>query len=149
MTIYPDTSFLISWLYSADANNRKARAWFVRYQKDEWLLSDWSRFETLNALRSLCLVTKGPKQQLVEALRRYFNHLLRCGPFEQGRVDWQEVIKDANQISSAFASRTKTRSADTLHIAILEQLSPDLFVTGNKDQAILATARGFSTALFL
>jgi hypothetical protein len=85
----------------------------------------------------------------VEALRRYLNHLLRDGPFEQERVDWQEVIREANQISAAFASRLKARSADTLHVAILEQLNPDLFVSGDRDQVALAVARGFQAVYFL
>jgi hypothetical protein len=35
------------------------------------------------------------------------------------------------------------RLADTLHVAILEQVNPDVFVTGDKDQLALAKARGF------
>jgi hypothetical protein len=28
--IYPDTSFMVSWLYAKDANHPKASAWFAR-----------------------------------------------------------------------------------------------------------------------
>jgi hypothetical protein len=45
------------------------------------------------------LVSWRPKPQLIEALRRYFSHLLQVGPFEFAAVDWDEVIKDAHQIS--------------------------------------------------
>ena len=128
MRIYADPSFLVAWLYSGDVNNRKARSWFANHQSAHWILSDWSRFETLNTLRGLCLRTNGPRPELVEALRRFFNHLLYHGPFENDRVDWPEVIRDSNQISAGFAARMKARSADTLHIAILEQINPDLFV---------------------
>ena len=34
--------------------------------------------------------------------------------------------------------------ADTLHVALLEQLNPDLFVTRDRDQFDLAQARGFT-----
>ena len=47
-------------------------------------------------------------------------------------MDWDEVLKDAHQISAAFAARLKARSADVLHVAILEQLNPDLFVRAIK-----------------
>jgi predicted nucleic acid-binding protein len=147
--IYPDTSFLVSWLYRGDKHNRKARAWFSRHQNEDWILSDWSRFETINSLRSLCLHKPGPHLELAEALRRYLNHLLHHGPFESERVDWQEVLRDANQISSAFASRMRARSADTLHLAILEQLNPDIFITGDQDQLALATVRGFRAVSFI
>ena len=149
MRIYPDASFLVSWLYTPDIHNRKARTWFSAHQAADWIPSDWSRFETLNTLRGLCLRTNGPRPELVEALRRYFNHLIHCGPFEFERTDWQEVLRDANQISAGFAARIKARSADTLHIAILEQINPDLFVSGDRDQIALATSRGFQALSFL
>jgi predicted nucleic acid-binding protein len=149
MRIYADPSFLVSWLYSADKQNRRARAWFTAHQTADWILSDWSRFETLNSLRSLCLQTNGPKPEQIEALRRYFNHLTYHGPFDYERVDWQEVMRDCNQVSTAFAGRLKARAADTLHVAILEQVNPDLFVSGDQDQIALAQARGFQAVSFI
>jgi len=148
MTIYPDASFLVSWLYTPDPLNAQARVWFSRHQADDFIVSDWSRFETINTLRDLCLRPHPPRRELIEALRRYFSHLLQVGPFELGAVDWDEVLKDAHQISAGFAAQLKARSADTLHVAILEQLNPDLFVSGDKDQLTLATARGFRSARF-
>lgn len=149
MRIYADPSFLVSWLYSADTQNRKARTWFAAHQTADWILSDWSRFETLNSLRSLCLQTSGPKPEQIEALRRYFNHLTDHGPFDCERVDWHEVLRDCNLISAGFANRLKARAADTLHIAILEQINPDIFVSGDRDQIALAKVRGFQSVSFL
>jgi predicted nucleic acid-binding protein len=149
MRIYADASFLVSWLYSGDKQNRKARSWFTAHQNADWILSDWSRFETLNSLRGLCLQSHGPKPERIEALRRYFNHLVYHGPFDYERVDWQEALRDANQISAGFATRLKARSADTLHIAILEQINPDIFVSGDRDQVALARARGFHAVSFI
>jgi predicted nucleic acid-binding protein len=148
MTIYPDASFLVSWLYTPDPLNAKARGWFANHQADDFLVSDWARFETINTLRDLCLRPRPPKPELIEALRRYFSHLMRVGPFEFVAVDWDEVLKDAHQVSAGFAARLKARSADALHVAILEQLNPDLVVSGDKDQLALVTARGFQSALF-
>jgi predicted nucleic acid-binding protein len=148
MTIYPDASFLVSWLYKPDPLNAKARVWFAQHQADDFLISDWSRFETINTLRDLCLRPHPPKRELIEALRRYFSHLLEIGPFEFIAVDWDVVLRDAHQISAGFAARLKARSADALHVAILEQVNPDLFVSGDKDQLKLATARGFRSVRF-
>ena len=64
------------------------------------------------------------------------------------RSDWDEVLQDAHQISAGFAARHKARSADILHVAMLEQINPDLFVSGDKDQLTLATARGFRSVRF-
>ncbi len=148
MTIYPDASFLVSWLYKPDPLNAKARGWFAKHQAGDFLISDWTRFETVNTLRDLRLRPHPPKSHVVEALRRYLSHLLRIGPFEFAPVDWNEVIKDTYQISAAFAGRIKARSADTLHIAILEQINPDVFVSGDRDQLALAVARGFRCECF-
>ena len=148
MTIYPDASFLVSWLYKPDPLNAKARFWFARHQADDFLVSDWARFETINTLRDLCQRPRPPKPELIEALRRFFAHLLQVGPFEFAAVDWDDVLKDAHQISAGFAGRLKARSADVLHVAILEQLNPDLFVSGDRDQLALASARGFQSERF-
>jgi hypothetical protein len=61
----------------------------------------------------------------------------------------KEALRDANQISAGFATRLKARSADTLHIAILEQINPDTFVSGDRDQVALAKARGFQAVSFI
>jgi hypothetical protein len=148
MTIYPDATFLVSWLYKPDPLNAKARVWFAHHQAGDFLISDWARFETINTLRDLCRRPHPPKEELIEGLRRYFSHLLCVGPFELAAVDWDEVLKDAHQISAGFAARLKARSADVLHVAILEQINPDIFVSGDRAQLTLATARGFRSVLF-
>jgi predicted nucleic acid-binding protein len=148
MRIYLDSSFLVSWLYKSDPLNPNARGWFARHQADDFLVSDWARFETVNTLRDLCLRPNPPKPELIEGLRRFFSHLLQVGPFEFVAVDWEEVLRDTHQISAGFAGRLKARSADVLHVAILEQLNPDLFVSGDKDQLALAKARGFKSDRF-
>jgi predicted nucleic acid-binding protein len=148
MKIYADASFLVSWLYKPDPLNPKARAWFASHQADDFLVSDWARFETINTLRDLCLRPNPPKSDLIEGLRRYFSHLLQVGPFEFAAVDWEDALQDAHQISAGFAARLKARSADVVHIAILEQVNPDIFVSGDKDQLTLATARGFRALRF-
>ncbi len=148
MTIYPDASFLVSWLYKPDPLNAQARVWFAHHQTDDFLISDWARFETINTLRDLCLRPRPPKQELIEGLRRYFSRLLQVGPFEFAAVDWDEALKDAFQISAGFAVRLKARSADVLHVAVLEQVNPDLFLSGDRDQLNLAAARGFQSVCF-
>jgi len=42
----------------------------------------------------------------------------------------------------------KARSADALHVAILEQLNPDLFVSGDRDQLRWLPLEAFSRRVF-
>ena len=41
----------------------------------------------------------------------------------------------------------RMRAADVLHVALLEEINPDLFVTRDKDQHALAVARAFPARL--
>jgi len=134
----------VSWLYAADLNHSKAARWFAAHQADDWLVSPWSEFETVNTLRSLCLRRPAPAPELVERLRRYFKHLFRQGPLVREGMDWIEALKDAHQISAALATQMHARAADTVHVAILEQMNPDAFVTCDEAQLRLAARRGFN-----
>jgi uncharacterized protein YciW len=58
------------------------------------------------------------------------------------------IYPDTGQISAAHSHTMLARAADTLHVAILEQLNPDIFVSGDKAQIALAMARGFQAADF-
>ena len=148
MRVYADTSFLVSWLYVNDTHHAKARQWFINHVTENWVVSPWSEFETINAVRSLCLRSPGPSREYAEGLRRFFKHLFVEGPFEREDVDWDLVLRDAAQISAAHAVTIKSRAADILHIAMLEQVNPDIFVSGDGDQVALATARGFRAQAF-
>ena len=49
MRIYADASFLLSWLYSGDKQNRRARRWFTAYQnKDQIALAKARGFQAVS-----------------------------------------------------------------------------------------------------
>jgi predicted nucleic acid-binding protein len=146
--IYPDTSFMVSWLYPHDVHHGKARAWFSRHAREEWIISPWAEFETINSLRQLCVRSPGPRPVQIESARRLFKHLFNAGPLKRQAIDWLEAIADCNQISAAFGTLHKCRAADTLHIAFLEQVNPDIFLSGDRDQVNLAIGRGFTGVCF-
>jgi predicted nucleic acid-binding protein len=141
--IYADTSFLVSLLYPADVCHQKARNTFASYFNDDWLTSDWSQFETVNSLRQLCLA--GLSAARAEALVRLFKQWHKAGPFELVSASCEEALRDCRQLSAAHANTSRMRSADVLHVALLEQIAPDLFLTRDGDQFALAQARGFKS----
>jgi len=143
MTIYPDSSLLVSLLYGKDQQHATAMNWFRENLSSRWSISAWTEFETINTLRSLCLRPHGPSHEVAESLRRWFKRLFVHGPFYRERVDWTLVMIDAHQVSATLAARQKARAADTLHVAILEQVNPDLFASMDADQVALAAGRGF------
>ena len=147
MTIYADTSFLVARLYPGDLHHGPARRFFGQHARAAWLTSSWSQFETVNALRQLCLRRPGPDKALVEAIRLLFKHWHKNGPFQLERLDFEEAIADCRKISAAFGTSRRMRTADTLHVALLEQIQPDAFVTRDQDQYELARRRGFNAHL--
>ena len=148
MRVYADTSFFVSWLYVKDIHHGRARHWFSTHAREEWIVSPWSEFETINSVRSLCVRSPGPTREYAEGLRRFFKRLFAEGPLERQEVDWDIVLRDAAQISAGYAATLKARAADILHVAILEQRNPDIFVSGDGDQVSLAIARGFRSVDF-
>jgi predicted nucleic acid-binding protein len=94
MRVYPDSSFLVSWLYARDTNHGRAAQWFASHQTDEWVISAWAEFETINTLRGLVLHSPGPSAASMEARRRYFKHLFHAGPLTRAAVDWFEALKE-------------------------------------------------------
>ncbi len=147
MKIYADSSFLVSCLYPGDSHHAKARKFFQRHAADQWLTSGWSQFETANGLRQLCLAAHGPKPVVVESIRRLFKHWHARGPFRVAETDVAEAVNECQQLSAAHATAMRMRSADVLHVALLEQIAPDLFVTRDADQFALATQRAFPAQL--
>jgi len=145
--IYADSSFLVSCLYPADLHHAPARSFFRQYASAEWLTTEWSQFETANSLRQLCLASRGPKPMVVESIRRLFKHWHTRGPFQLADTEMSEAIQECQQLSAAHAAAQRMRSAAVLHVALLEQIVPDLFVTRDADQFALATQRAFPAQL--
>lgn len=147
MKIYADTSFLVSLLYPGDPKHGAVVAFFAQRQGDDWLTTEWSAFETLNTLRQLSMAPPGAKPQAIEAIRRLFKHWHRHGPFQREEVDMSVALAEAHQLSAAHGNSRRMRSADVLHVALMGELNPDLFVTRDKDQYALAVAAGVNAQL--
>ncbi len=147
MRIYADTSFLVSLLYPSDRQHLACRAFFQPLAHEEWLTSAWSEFETLNSLRQLCLDSAGPHAATVEAIRRLFKHWHTRGPFREVETNLDVAGREARRMSATHATTLRMRAADVLHVALLEEINPDLFVTRDRDQHSLAVARAFPARL--
>lgn len=147
MKIYADTSFLVSLLYPGDSAHQGVRTFFRQQPGAEWVTTDWSHFETVNSLRQLCLKIPGPKPATVEGIKRLFKHWHERGAFIMVETDWVEAMTAAQELSAVAGSSLRMRSADVLHVALLEQINPGLFVTRDQDQHLLAISRAFNAQL--
>jgi predicted nucleic acid-binding protein len=145
LRIYADTSFLVSWIYKGDAGHSAARRAFAKHNTQDWLTTEWSQFETVNSLRQLCL--GGLRPPTAEGLVRFFKRLHHAGPFQLAESVCEEAFRESRQLSAAYGNNIRMRSADVIHVALLEQINPDLFITRDNDQFALAKARGFQCLL--
>jgi hypothetical protein len=138
---------LVSLLYPGALTHAQTKAFFLSRSSDDWLTSQWSRFETVNALRQLCRDAAGPKPPVIEAIRRLFKYWHRRGPFMEWDADLELALQESNQISTSMATVEKMRSADVLHLGMMLELQPGLFVTRDEDQHQLALSIGFPSQL--
>lgn len=147
MRIYADSSFLVSCLYPPDKGHAAAKGFFNRHPGAEWLTTSWSQFETANSLRQLCLASNGPTPITAESIRRLFKHWHARGPFCLVETQLEEAMTECQQLSAAHGTAMRMRSADVLHVAFLEQINPDLFVTRDAEQFKLANQRALPAQL--
>ena len=147
MRIYADTSFLVELLYKGGRHHASARRFFEAHPAAEWVTSSWSQFETFNTFRQLCLANPGIKSEQAEALRRTLKHWHTHGNFTLAKTSMDEAVQESQQLSVAAASKIRMRGADVLHVALLEQIEHDLFVTRDKDQYALSLSRAFRAQL--
>jgi predicted nucleic acid-binding protein len=147
LKIYADTSFLVALLYRPDRRHPAVRQCFQNQTGAEWVNSSWSLFETANTLRQLSLSRPGPAASTMEACRRLLKHWHDRGSFRTASVQIEDALFECQRLSAAYATGMRMRAADVLHVALLEQIEHDLFVTGDHDQHALAKAHGYPCQL--
>ena len=148
MTIYADTSFLLSYNVRQDQSYTRARDYYERHQDEIWAWSPWHRVEVFNSIRQLTL-HPNRKRRLrkaeAKALIWRVEHDVRVGYFTHQEADWRDVLRTASEISAGHSLSLSCRSADLLHVAYAKELGADLMVGFDTDQLALADAVGLKT----
>ena len=134
MTIYLDTSFLIS-LYSPDANSIAA-ANAMRASNSTYLLSTLTELEGINALE-LRVFRKEISPAQARSSLRDFEKDLSQGVFQLTRLP-DEAFQRAQQISRRITARLGARTADLLHVAAALELHADCLYSFDLRQRKLA-----------
>lgn len=137
--IYPDTSFLIP-LYVDEAGSEKAGV-FMQRARHPLIYTPFHRLEVRTALR----VHVFRKHLTAESLRIIFREIdhdvaenvLRHVPF-----DWNDALRQAEEIGAEHVPRIGARSGDLLHVAIAIALNAQEFYTFDGQQAELAKRVG-------
>lgn len=139
MTAYADTSFLAS-LYLTDVHSEPAAAIVEALAPPWFLVTEFSRFELINAL--WLRVFRG---DLTSAASREAD-LVFESHVNQGLMTFRpmtaEIYSTARDLAMRWTHRFGTRALDVLHVASALTLDADSFHTFDKRQATLAKAAG-------
>lgn len=145
MTAYPDTSFLCS-LYRLQDHSPKAAGWMQSrvgpLPVSSFLLLEFRqsiRFQT--RLFSLDRTKGYPPAEATRMLRDLQSDLA-AGVLQVTPVDWPDVHRIAEELSSKYTAQAGHRLADILHVATALHLASPAFLTFDANQKALAEAEG-------
>ena len=134
MTIYADTSFLVS-LYSPDANSMPA-ARAMQASSGDRFVSVFGELEVVNAME-LRIFRKQVSATQAQSSLNDFEKDLRAGVF-QLRPLTEQIFERAHQLSRRTTPKLGTRTADLLHVATALELSADYLYSFDQQQRKLA-----------
>jgi predicted nucleic acid-binding protein len=142
LTAYADTSFIAS-LYLTDANSERATAIVERLAPPWFIITEFSRFELINALRLRVFrgeLTHTASQQAESVFESHVKEGLMID-----RLMVAEVYSAACELAQRWTHRLGTRALDVLHVASALVLEADSFHTFDGRQARLGKAAGLKT----
>ncbi len=140
MTIYIDTSFLIS-LYSPDVNSSNA-ANILQTAQGESLVSTLGELELVNGLE-LRVFRKELSAPQVRLALNAFTKDLQDGVFHLRALP-ELVFDRARELSRKTTARLGTRTADVLHVAAALELGADCLYSFDQRQRKLGKAVGLT-----
>jgi predicted nucleic acid-binding protein len=147
---YFDSGFLFK-LYWPEANSAAAFTLLQQYDPPA-LLSRFNEIEMLHVARRKTWLRDAAGQPLL-AVAQYqaglilFEQHLQTGQIGFIDADYDEVFDTANELSRKYGLTQSVRTADLLHVAMME-FGFDHFVTGDRQQHQFALAAGY-TSVFL
>ncbi len=138
---YADTSILVS-LYSEDSNSTQATELFGELRGPVFVTA-FGELEFANAIE-LRVYRKEITSSEAERILRDFNGDLDQGSFFLRRALPSGTYERAHLLSRHYTRQIGCRGMDTIHVAISIELSAELFLTFDKNQANLAKRAGLT-----
>lgn len=106
-------------------------------------LTEFGRFELLNALRAVHFCGAASGDQLTAGLRNFRLHLA-TGVYASAPCDWPTVFAVAARLSARFTSTGGHRALDVLHVAAARHLGAVEFLSFDARQRTLAAQVGLT-----
>lgn len=134
MTIYPDSSFLVS-LYSPDRNSAAAAAAVHRVDGD-LIISPLVELEVVNAIEQRVFRKEDTKERARRSSEQ-FEQDVRLGLFRSLPLP-EFLFERARELSLRTTAAIGTRAIDLLHVAAAVELGAEAFFSFDERQRTLA-----------
>jgi predicted nucleic acid-binding protein len=139
VVIYVDTSFLVS-LYVDEPQSPLAQN-YVEKVGGGLVFTPFHRLELRTALR-LRVFRDEITTEFLKNTFRLLETDIRDGAFEHVPLNWNETLREAEEIGAAHVAQIGARSGDILHVASALVLDATEFCTFDQRQAELAKRAG-------
>jgi predicted nucleic acid-binding protein len=135
---YADSSFIVAF-YLQQQSSAKAVALMESYGR-ALPFTPWHRLEVRNALR-LAVWQKVIDPSLAKTqLRQLGTDLREEALLVHTKIDWTDVLREAENLGAAHTEVIGCRSADLFHVAAARRLGCDNFLTFDDKQTAMARA---------
>lgn len=146
MTVYCDTSFLLSYLYEGDSNHSKTRKLVSRYNSQEFVLCEVHQLELPAAARAAThrAESRVPKNVAHLIINR-FDREWRGRVFTRRQIDLSDTVSMARGLGDAHGWTQKHTAFDLWHLAAAWSLSCSVFLTFDERQKQVCKFLGMRT----
>lgn len=145
MIAYADTSWWVAYKCSDDVNHQPAVRVFDRYRNAEVIWTPWHRVEVFNSLRQAeraGILAAGKSRELIRSLEQE----IRLGYWPHVEFEWTDAVRSACELSAEHGLRLTIRGMDLFHAAVAIETAAELFLSFDRDQAVLAKRAGLRLA---
>lgn len=146
MTIYCDTSFLISWFYSDDSRHKTARAVTAKYDGEDFVLCEVHQLEFPAAVRAAVHRAELPlPRHLARALINRFDRAWNGRDFIRRQLPLDSSIAMARSLGEAHGWSKRHTAFDLWHLAAAWCLGAGAFLTFDERQKEVSRILSFRT----
>jgi predicted nucleic acid-binding protein len=143
MTVYCDTSFLVSLLNEVDANHRVARDMAAKHRRAEFVVCEVHLLELPASVRAATHRKDGPvPEQVARRVINRFDRAVNRKMFQRKRLEGDEALGMARSLGETHGWKERHTAFDLWHLAAAWALSAGVFLTFDKRQRRIATLLG-------
>ncbi len=146
MIVYPDTSFLVSYLNEDDANHKPARDQATKFKSHDFVVCEVHLLELPGAVRAAVhRKPDGIPDYLARRVINRFDRAVNGKLFLRKAVDLTDSVSMARSLGDAHGWTKRHTTFDLWHLAAAWSLSAGAFLTFDDRQSGIAKLLGMTS----